>query len=417
MSNNFSTPALVFNCDYNGLALIQSLGRRGVPVLALDSVRSIGTYSRYARFRHVPNPLTNEQGFIAALLRMGRELDGKPLLLPTNDHWSEAVARHKEQLVEHYVLSGSSMEVVSLLLDKERFGRWALAKGLPVPRVWSAREVLEQTNSLQYPVAVKANARRRPGQDPKGLHAARAADRWRFIVCDSAKELAATLNSAAAHKVAVFCQQVVQGRSEHMRTIGVYAHDGTVHGIVYGRKIRGYPPGSGDCIVGQAEPVPDWARTLARVLCQELSYTGIAEIEIMEDAHSGERFLIEVNPRSWSWVGVAQEAGVDLAWLAYADLVLDQQPNACLTSCQDGEPVIYSKILADFQNTALWYRYSNAPDWVFTPRQWWHTYGGRKCVFAEFAADDPWVSVYSILQSGKQFAGRLRQALLDRLNG
>ena len=57
-------PAFVFNCHYNGLAILQDLGRRGVPVYALDSHRSVGTISRYARFLKVPNPITDEDEFV-----------------------------------------------------------------------------------------------------------------------------------------------------------------------------------------------------------------------------------------------------------------------------------------------------------------------------------------------------------------
>lgn len=413
-SANMKTPAFVFNCHYNGLALIQALGRRGIPVFALDSKRTIGTRSRYSLYRHIPDPLCDEKGFIAALLKISNQSNGKPILLPTNDHWAEAVAKHKERLSEYCLPSVSDQATVSLVLDKERFGRWAIAKGFKVPRVWAVEEALDQAKSLDYPVAVKANARRRPGQDAKGLDAARAADKMRFKACSGPEELEAAIKLAESYGVPVFCQQVVHGRSEHMHTIGVYARDGIVHGIVYGRKVRGYPPAFGDCIVGQAEPVPRWAKKLAMDLCRALEYTGIAEIEVMKDALTQEYFLIEINPRSWSWVGVGPAAGVDLAWLAYADLVLDQQPDSCLTSCPDGKPVIYSKVLADFQNAILWYRLSDAPDWAMGPFRWWNNYTGKKRVFAEFARDDPWVGFVSILQSGKQFAAKARNALRSR---
>src|SRR6056297_4184200 len=44
------------------------------------------------------------------------------------------------------------------------------------------------------------------------------------------------------------------------------------------------------------------------------------------DADTGEFRLIEVNPRSWSWVGITAESGVSLPWLAYADLAPDESP-------------------------------------------------------------------------------------------
>ena len=92
------SPALVFNCHYNGLSIIQELGRHGVPVYALDSGRSVGTVSRYARHWPCPNPLHDEDGFIQFLIEKGGEFDQKPVLFPTNDHWATAIARHKPEL-------------------------------------------------------------------------------------------------------------------------------------------------------------------------------------------------------------------------------------------------------------------------------------------------------------------------------
>ena len=52
----------------NGLAAIRSLGRRGLRVLALDHrPYALGFRSRYAEPRLAPDPLEDEDGFVAAL--------------------------------------------------------------------------------------------------------------------------------------------------------------------------------------------------------------------------------------------------------------------------------------------------------------------------------------------------------------
>ena len=95
--------ALVFNCAYNGLSIIRELGRRGVrEIYALDSVRSIGTYSRHAVFARCPDPLTDESAFVGHLLRFAQGRKDRPVLFPTNDQWAQAIAHHKEALMHHY---------------------------------------------------------------------------------------------------------------------------------------------------------------------------------------------------------------------------------------------------------------------------------------------------------------------------
>lgn len=395
--------ALVMNCNYNGLALIQSLGRRGVPVFAVDSRRSIGTRSRYAEYLKVPDPGIDRHGFIDSLVNLGERFQNKPIIFPTNDQWAEALAWGASQLSDYYCLCVADLSTVELLLDKERFGRWAMANNIQVPQLWSSSEAAADPADLVYPVAVKANSRRRAGQDRGLTIRTRDADRLRFVPCSSAGELADALALAEATNIDVFCQEVVRGRSDAMRTIGVYANRGHVLGLLYGRKIRGFPAQHGDCIVGQAEPTPEWARSLAVRCCGLLEYTGIAELEVMIDSRSGKHQLIEINPRSWSWVGVGPAAGVDLGWIAYQDMVQGIRPKHTVVGCPDGQPVYYAKVLEDFQNSLIWYRFDDAPDWVQGPIAWWRYYAGGKGVFAEFAWDDPRVAWYSLVRFMRQF--------------
>ncbi|WP_232196820.1 ATP-grasp domain-containing protein [Thioalkalivibrio sp. ALJ15] len=403
--------AFVFNCDYNGLSVIQSLGRRGIPVYALDAKRGIGTRSRYARYLNVPDPLVDERGFVDKLKELGTKAGGRPVLFPTNDHWAESVARNREELEDMFDLVVADRAVVELFLDKERFGRWAMEQDLAVPRVWSRSELEDPSTALPFPLAIKANARRKPGQGEEGRQWARAADALRFRTCGDREELVELLAEAARVGVPVFGQEIVRGRSSAMHSIGVYASDGDVEGLVYGWKVRGFPPGFGDCVTGFSAPPPEWAIDMAKEACGRARYTGLAEFDVMIDQESGARKLIEINPRSWGWIGVSLPAGVDLPWLAYQGIQSKEPVGEVALGCADGETVYYAKMLADLQNTLLWYRFSDARDWVLSPRQWWATFRGKRGVFAEFAKDDPAIAVFALVQAAKQFAGRARRVL------
>lgn len=403
MKKHNKTIALVMSCHYNGLSLIQALGRRGISVVAVDSKRGIGTHSRYGEYFQVPDPGQDREAFIKALVEFGSRLEEKPLIFPTNDHWAEALAWGADELSKYYRLCVADIKTIELLLDKERFGRWAMENDIQVPRVWSVNETLQRVQEISYPIAVKANTRRRSGQAIDSAAQARNADRLRFVPRNNISELNNTLAEAKSANVPVFCQEVVKGRSDAMRTIGVYANQGRVLGLIYGKKVKGFPAQYGDCIVGEATPVPTWARDLAIKCCRLLSYTGIAEIEVMVDSDTGERHLIEINPRSWSWVGVGPVAGADLAWIAYQDMIQNIQPETCIEGCADGDPVYYAKVLADFQNSVIWYRFSSAPDWALSPLAWWKFFRNKKGVFAEFSRDDPAVVLFSLKSSGRQF--------------
>ena len=63
----------------NGLAAIRSLGRHGVRALAVDHRPwALGFRSRYATPVVAPDPGVDEDGFVAALARLGRDARRRP---------------------------------------------------------------------------------------------------------------------------------------------------------------------------------------------------------------------------------------------------------------------------------------------------------------------------------------------------
>jgi len=402
-------PVFVFNCHFNGLALIQELGRKGIPVYALDTNRSIGTRSKYAEYIKVTDPLINENEFIEQLIELAKKTNNKPLLLPTNDQWSEAISRHKVRLSEFCVVSGSDISAIELILDKERFASWCSDNEYPVPKVFDIEAVLSGETIINYPVALKANSRRKSGLNESGAAWAKTADKLRFNICNSEEDIRKLNELAKKNGVPIYLQELVSGRSNAMRTIGVFANKGKVKGIIYGHKLRGFPAQHGDCIVGEAYPVPDWARELVVSMCEKLEYTGIAEFELMQDSVTKENLIIEINPRSWSWVGIGPACGVSLGWLAYKELVHGEDQQAITESCADGQPVIFTKILEDLLNTLIFYRLEGTKDWSGGPIKWWGKYKNKKIVYAGYSWDEPRVAFYTTLLGFKRFLSGIKQ--------
>lgn len=396
-------PVFIFNCHYNGLAQIQALGRKGIPVYALDTHRSVGTFSRYSKFIKVPDPLFEEDKFIQSLIALAKQFNSKPLLLPTNDHWSEAISKHKKILSDYCVVSASDYKTTKLLLDKYAFAKWCFINKFQAPEVFDINE--EPIKSLSFPLAVKAKSRRRTGNTNNATTWTQAADNLRFVICNNKSELDHTVEYAKSHDIPVYVQKIVNGDSSSMRTIGVFANKGEVKGIIYGKKIKGYPAQYGDCIVGEAQPVPGWAKKLVIDICGKLQYTGIAEFELMEDAISGKFYIIEINPRSWSWIGVGPKSCVDLPWIAFKELVLNETTNEIIESCSNNENVLFIKVFEDFLNSLYFYKKEGTYKWHMGFRKWILQYKNRKKVFAEISADDPAIIFYAFLQFLKRLGG------------
>ena len=385
--------AFVFNCSHNGLSIIRELGRRGVrEIRALDSVRSLGTYSRYAVYDRCPDPLTDESAFVGHLLRLARGRADRPVLFPTNDQWAQAVAHHKEALSRHYHVWVADGPVVDLLIHKPRFYEWAMARGHPVPQSWTDAQA-DAIPADRYPIAAKP-AFRVASSDSKE-QAVRAAERHgeRLAVLEDRAQLEAYRRAHAGERGGYILQEYVRGLSDCMYTVGVYANrDHEVKGVFTGRKVRGFPPDVGDCMVGQVEKVDAELVDLSKRMCRELRYTGLAEFEFKRDAVSGRYFLIEINPRSWSWIGITPACGVSLPWMAYCDMT-GCAPVAYAESDRPDGSVRFARVRDDRTNCLARNRRAGYPQWHMTRSQWRDSLACEHLVDAEFARDDwaPWL--------------------------
>jgi len=296
----------------NGLAAIRSLGRAGVPVLALDHRRgALGFRSRYAQPVLCPDP-QDEEAFVSFLAELGEGLDTPAPVFPTHDEPLNAIARAGERLGERFRFPFPAWDVLGRIQSKRGQLEAAARAGIAVPR-WaapgSAAEARAAADELGYPVLVKPSStegfKRRFGRQA--------------FRCGSAAE--AERAYAEAEEYEPLVQELVPGDDEHLYTLGSYlAADGEALGLFCGRKLRQTPPGVGTCRVGEAvwaEDVVDQGLALLRTL----EHTGLSQVEFKRDPRDGALRLMEVNPRLWQWHGLAAACGVDLPRIAYEDLV------------------------------------------------------------------------------------------------
>jgi predicted ATP-grasp superfamily ATP-dependent carboligase len=304
----------------NGLAAIRSLGRRGLRVLALDHrPHALGFRSRYAEARLAPDPLDDEDGFIAALRSAAEETADVLPVFPTHDEHVNAIARHADALADRYRFPFPNWEVLARIQSKRHQLETAESLGVPVPRTHypdSAEEALAAGEELGFPLIVKPSAN-------VGFRRSHGRQLFR---CENAGELQRAYEAAAPYEPMV--QELIPGTAEEMYTLGSYLdRDGQALGLFSGRKLsqtRGY---MGSARVGEAV----WVQEVVEQgldLLRALGFHGISQVEVMRDPRDGRYKLLEVNPRLWQWHSLAAACGVDLPYIAYRDLVGDPLPPA-----------------------------------------------------------------------------------------
>src|ERR1700678_3706127 len=87
--------AVVIGGDYQGLGIVRSLGRRGIPVCVVDDEHSISRFSKYSTKFVKLDDLKDEAVTVAALLDIGSRLGLNGwILYPTRDELVAAFSRH-----------------------------------------------------------------------------------------------------------------------------------------------------------------------------------------------------------------------------------------------------------------------------------------------------------------------------------
>jgi D-aspartate ligase len=300
--------ALVVDVGWvNGLAAIRSLGRAGIPVLALDHRSSpLGFRSRYAAPVRVPDPAADEEGFIARVA----EIETPAVVFPTHDPPLNALARNHKRLPGlHFPFPPwSALEAIQ---DKRHQLEAAMAAGVDIPETSypaGAAEASAAAQGLGFPVLVKP-------QHPDGFKRQFAKQAFR---CETPDEVERAY--ADAEPFGAMVQELVPGGDKELYSLGSYLReDGEPLGLFSGRKLKQVPPGIGTCRTGEAVWVQEVVDAGLRFL-RELGFHGISQVEFKRDPRDGRFKLMEVNPRLWQWHGLAAACGVDLPVIAYRDL-------------------------------------------------------------------------------------------------
>jgi len=379
--------AIVFNVFFNGLGVIRALGENGIPVKALDNDRyAVGKYSKYlSDFQVVANPGKDERKFVQELIKIGRNYKSKPVLFPTNDIWSIAVSKYKNELEKYFLIYNPDYSVINKIINKKTFYRIMQKESILVPQTYeinSFEELNKVKPDLKYPLILKPNARmdtNRKSTDTKLYNRNRIVEINKFEDFMKYADL--------IEKYDFIIQQKIPGLSNRMFTIGVYAdRNSDVRAVFSGRKVRGYPVEFGDCIAGESYWVEELVE-ISKKIIKLLGYTGIAEIEYKYNYLDEKYYLIEINPRTWSWVGITPEAGVNLPLIAYKDLIGEKIPD--YLEMNKEKKVLWTRSIDDRYNCKNNHKNINDKDFLKSEKEWEESLKKYdRVVYADLDPDD-----------------------------
>jgi predicted ATP-grasp superfamily ATP-dependent carboligase len=309
--------AVVIGGDYQGLAIVRSVGRRGIKTCVVDDERSIARFSRYTTHYERVADLREERATVEALLEVGRRLGLEGwVVYPTREELVAALSRARDELSTIFRIPTPEWDVVRWAWDKRRTHELAERLSIPTAQTWWPRdrdELAVVAATAPWPVILK------PAIKEHFIYA--TGDKaWRI---DTADELLSRFDEAAAitGPQEMMVQELLPGDGRHRFAFCSFFKDGESVASLVARRTRQHPPDFGRASTfAETVDVPEVEDLGARFL-REIGYYGLVEVEFMLDPRDGGFKLLDVNPRTWGYHSIGPRAGVDFPWLLFADQV------------------------------------------------------------------------------------------------
>lgn len=310
------------NASYYGtVAAIRSLGRAGVPVVAVDTGSlSPGRSSRYSK-SYVSSPPFESADWADWLLEMGR--DGvRRAIYATSDAVSFALADRRDELSSAFYLYQPSLEATMCILDKGLLHQHARAVGMDTPETWfpqSGIEVDRTVRELGGLIVAKPRSQLCASSGAKGM-LINSAVRSRGHIYDRLVERF-RLNNAFTkrfpEKAMPMLQRYYPEAAKRIYSLSGFRDMSGSHVVMRGStKILQLPRGIGiGLCFEEAEVIPELAQKTIQ-LCERIGYYGAFELEFV--SADGRMMLIDFNGRFYNQLAFDVARGMDLARMVYA---------------------------------------------------------------------------------------------------
>ncbi|MDA8046862.1 MAG: ATP-grasp domain-containing protein [Actinomycetota bacterium] len=282
------------------LSAVRSLGRQDIEVgVTGDSPFTTAFYSRYCR-RRVRLPKATDEAYIDAFLE---ELSRHryDVVLPMEDDTTQVLLRHRDQVEALSRLPLPSASSLAVAADKA--ATLELAASLGIAHPWTRRPQSEaELEAILADIPLPAVVKPVNSSGSRGLHYADTRDQVR---------------AAFRAVLPVYGAPLVQERIPGGPGLGAGLLFGPgaepLAGFTY-RRLREYPVQGGPSTLRESTHDPALLESATRLL-EALDWFGVAMVEFKLDPRDGVAKLMEINPRFWGSLELANASGVNFPWL------------------------------------------------------------------------------------------------------
>ncbi|GLQ12212.1 hypothetical protein GCM10007913_41450 [Devosia yakushimensis] len=296
--------AIILAGSHGAIALARSLAKQGLDVWFVTNFTPLPRFSNavhhWAEWPGAENP-----GAIEALEALVREHSLENyLLVPAADADVKLVAQEHARLSAMLQVALPDWAQLQWACDKALTYQRATELGIAVPRIYTiGDDPAAIAATMQFPVVLKPTMR-------ITLNRFTRAKAWRADNAAQFLELYAEALQLQG-KEHIVVQEYIPGGGENQYSYAGLWWKGSPRASFAARRSRQFPlEFSYTSTFVETVEQPD-VIAKGEAFLTSIRHHGVCEIEFKRDPRSGDLKLLDVNPRPWSWFGLAQAAGVD----------------------------------------------------------------------------------------------------------
>lgn len=299
MSQENKSGIIVLGGHVQALGIVRAFGRMGLPVVVIDNTYiNISRHSVYCSRSYK----VSDDELFGFLKDLGKQGDFNTWqLFPTNDFHVQLLSRNKDLLEEYFVVTTDGWDTVRLFYNKKETYQLALSTGIPIPRTYyPLNEADLRNHDIRFPCILK----------PAVMYEFYRKTKKKVFLCRNRDELVRQYRRAIQHisPGEIILQDIVRGTGKNQMSACFLFLNGKSVVSLTANRLRQHPPDFGNASTYvETVDLPQLVEYSERIL-QAAGYNGLCEVEFKKDEADGEFKLLEINPRTWKWHTIAEQA-------------------------------------------------------------------------------------------------------------
>jgi len=289
------------------LAIVRSLGKRGIKVTSGEAFVCSSFYSKYTDKKLVyPAPDKQPDLFLKKIIETIKN-DMYDVIIPVRDDANLILSKHKKELSRFTRIPIADYSTLMKGRDKAQTLKIAMDNDIPCPQTYfidgddDLREIMKD---LKFPVVIKPHR----SSGSRGI---------KYV--QSSEELAQAYSEVKNKYGEAMIQEFIPQGGAY--GVSMLFNHGEPRAIFTHKRLREYPNSGGPSTLRESVRFPE-IEEYATTLLEALDWHGVAMVEFRVDQRDGKPKLMEINPRFWGSLQLAISSGVDFPYLLYK-MVMD----------------------------------------------------------------------------------------------